>query len=119
MNEQRKAKIAELRKAMANMSDEEKQQLIDRGIVATVEGRALSPRNTVLLYFQFPNPSIVAGYQQWKNAGRQVKKGEHGLMIWVPSVKKGKEVEGKKEEDEMNFYTATVFDISQTEEIEA
>ena len=108
------AKIKALRQQFANLNESEKQALINRGIIATVEGRALSIHNTMLLYLQSngTSPSVVGGYQQWLKAGRQVSKGQHGFMILIPT--------GNKDDDrdiieEVRFLTATVFDISQTE----
>jgi hypothetical protein len=59
-------------------------------------------------------PSVVGGFQQWIKAGKVVKRGEHGMTIWFPIGRKnddGNILEAEK------FYTATVFDVSQVEEI--
>ena len=64
------------------------------------------------------NPlSVVAGFKQWQKHGRVVSKGSKGYLIAVPS--KSKEKEGENEEEaELFFLFKTVFDISQTEELE-
>lgn len=110
-----KAKIKALRLKLANLTPEEKQALTSRGLVATVEGRSLSLHNTLLVYLQSKaTPTVVGGYQQWKRAGKQVQKGEHGMMIWFPV--------GQKDTDTGDialaerYFTATVFDISQVED---
>ena len=40
--------------------------------------------NALLILFQCPSASNVAGYNTWKQLGRQVKKGEKGIMILAP-----------------------------------
>jgi hypothetical protein len=66
---------------------------------------------------QLPTASMVGGFRQWLDKGRAVKKGEHGLMIWIPT--KGKEKptaeEVEQETNRPNFVMGTVFDVSQTE----
>lgn len=116
MTPERKAQIKELREQLANMTPEQRQVLTSRGMVATVEGRALSLHNTLLLYIQSNGrvPTIVGGYQQWRRAGKQVRKGEHGLMIWFPVGEKDKETGDILSAE--RYFTTTVFDISQVEE---
>uniref|UniRef100_A0A6M3LV14 N-terminal domain-containing protein n=1 Tax=viral metagenome TaxID=1070528 RepID=A0A6M3LV14_9ZZZZ len=113
MNEERKAKFSSLAKRLKAMSEDQKIGIVlGRGIV-NVEGKALSLNNMVLLLFQANGtvPTVVGGFKQWKTAGRYVKKGEHGLMIWYPSRNKVEEGEA----EELRFFVGTVFDISQTE----
>src|SRR5262249_5129698 len=50
---------------------------------------ALSAFNSCLVLRQLPNASMVGGFRQWLDKGRAVRKGEHGLMIWLPT--KGKD----------------------------
>ena len=114
MTDEKQARIKALRTKLASLSTDDRQKLASRGIVDTVEGRQLSVHNTILLYLQSNGntPTIVGGYQQWKRAGKQVKRGEHGYIIWFPV--------GNKEDDSIEvtkFYTTTVFDIAQTEAI--
>lgn len=118
MKEERKEKIKKLRQALANLNEEQKQVLIDRGCILTIEGRLLSATNTMLIYLQSNgnNPSVVGGYQQWKKAGKQVKKGEHGMMIFFPVGKKDED--GDFQGNPERFFMGTVFDISQTELIQ-
>jgi len=116
MNAERKAQFGILAKKLKGMTEAQKVNMIlNRGIV-NVKGKALSLHNNCLLLLQAngTTPTVVGGYRQWKVTGRQVQKGQHGLMIWYPSRRK---VEG--EEEKVNFYVGTVFDISQTKEAEA
>lgn len=81
-----------------------------------------SLRNQMLIFMQNPNATGVAGYRAWQAEGRQVRKGEKGIMIFGPAKKKVIEEErnGKMEKRTISFPppVVTVFDISQTEKIE-
>lgn len=116
MTTERKQRIKELRQRLSNLTEKERQTLASRGIIATVEGRTLSLHNTLLVYLQAngQTPTVVGGYQQWLKAGRQVLKGEHGYMIWFPVGSKNEETGDIIHAE--TYFTATVFDISQTEE---
>ena len=120
--EKKKARIQAIRKTLSEMTEEKRTELIEKfGIVVTIEGHPLTAHNTCFLYAQTEKPiTVVGGFQQWRKAGRTVKKGEHSLLIFVPSTKRKdepvpSEVEGS--EDEPFFFTANVFDITQTEPI--
>jgi hypothetical protein len=144
-SEQKAAKAARrerfhaLVKQIAATTDEERAQIVEKtGAVVTCEGRALSPVNTCLLLTQMPNASVVGGFRQWLKAGRCVKKGQHGAMIWVPIARmQNAECKMQNEEEEpdaaagesesahsadatsrsrSHFIIGTVFDISQTAE---
>jgi hypothetical protein len=97
------------------------------GAVLTVEGHALSLGNTMLCLMQHSGVSVVGGFRQWIKQGRAVMKGQHGMMIWVPVNKPDKQGESTPvapdngeahEAMERRFIIGTVFDISQTQEIE-
>lgn len=50
-----------------------------------------SVNNTMLIYMQRPDATLVAGFQKWKNQfERHVKKGEHGITIIAPTPYKKK-----------------------------
>ena len=75
-----------------------------------------SAGNVLLIQLQAPEASRVAGYQRWKQLGRQVKFGEKGIKILVPHVHKQTDQEtGEEERIVRNFGLGTVFDVSQTE----
>lgn len=114
--QEKKEKIIKIRKALSEMSEEQRQAVADKFGIVTVEGHLLTPHNQCFLVAQSEiNFTIVGGFQQWKKTGRIVRKGEHGFLIFVPS--KGKK-EDKPEmisaDEDVHFFTATVFDISQT-----
>jgi hypothetical protein len=75
--------------------------------------------NQILIHMQCPNASRVAGFQTWIRLGRHVKKGEHGIRILAPRIKRGLRLdEATGEEVEKNvryFQSVCVFDVSQTE----
>lgn len=47
---------------------------------------AYSFTNTLLIMTQRPDATRVAGYRAWQALGRQVKKGETGIKIFVPTA---------------------------------
>jgi len=49
--------------------------------------RKYSFTNTMLIFCQNPSATRVAGFHTWKSFGRNVKKGEHGIMIMAPMVR--------------------------------
>lgn len=92
--------------------------------------------NALLILFQFPAATNVAGYGDWKKKfGRQVKAKEHGIKILAPChgrclverEKKdpntgrilygpdGKPLTERRWEDVTRYRVVTVFDVSQTE----
>jgi hypothetical protein len=112
--EAKKAKMKQLAEQFAKMSEAERVELSNQlGSLRTIEGRPLSFKNSALLYFQRKGVSIVGGFQQWKKAGRIVKKGEKALAIFCPATKKTEE--GETSDSPSFFFTGSVFDISQTE----
>lgn len=77
-----------------------------------------SLHNVLLIAMQKPNASYVAGFRTWNELGRFVKKGEKGIMILAPIVRRKAE---NSEDDEKEssritgFRAAYVFDVSQTD----
>ena len=77
-----------------------------------------SLHNVLLIALQKPNASYVAGLRTWNELDRFVKKGEKGIMILAPIVRRKADDEGEREETSRNiagFRAAYVFDISQTD----
>jgi len=75
--------------------------------------------NAILIHEQFPDATVVAGYRQWqKKWNRQVRKGEKGIRILAPLIKKViNEHTGEEEPKLIGYRVVVVFDISQTEQI--
>ena len=78
-----------------------------------------SLRNVMLIASQKPTATHVAGFHAWHKLGRFVKKGEKGILILAPIVRRKIENEQQNEPDEsstaVGFRAAYVFDISQTD----
>jgi hypothetical protein len=47
-----------------------------------------SPNNVLLIAAQRPDATRVAGYRAWAQLGRQVRKGEHGISILAPVLRR-------------------------------
>jgi antirestriction protein ArdC len=78
-----------------------------------------SLRNVMLIASQKPAATHVAGFHAWHKLGRFVKKGEKGILILAPIVRRKDESAEQNETDESStaagFRAAYVFDISQTD----
>lgn len=114
---ERRAKLAALAKQVTAMTPEERANLA-RQSVLTIEGRTLSGKNQILLIMQRASVSVVGGFQQWRAAGRIVRKGEKSLAIWIPTAGR-QSTEEDGESTRPGFRLASVFDIEQTEEMPA
>ena len=82
--------------------------------------------NQILIAVQRPEATRVAGFRTWQSLGRFVKKGEQGISITAPIIRRGasKESTGEGEHLELTakgprrvagFCGATVFDVAQTD----
>ena len=105
------------------MPDAERVTMAGKMGFVSVEGHQFSLANMILLALQSPTGSVFGGFRQWLKHGRAVRKGEHGAMIWVPIGKLADTTEATpateaEESDRTRFIIGTVFDISQTEEVE-
>lgn len=95
-----------------------------------------SVNNTILIYMQRPDATLVAGFTKWKNQfDHHVKKGERGITIIAPTPYKKKVEEAKRDPDTQApvldsdgkevmeereivipmFRPVKVFDVSQTD----
>ncbi|MCL4550140.1 MAG: ArdC family protein [Bacteroidetes bacterium] len=117
LRQEKKEKIIRIRKTLSEMTEEQRQAVANKFGIVTVEGHLLTSHNQCFLVAQSEiSFSIVGGFQQWKKAGRIVRKGEHGFLIFVPSkAKQENNSEMISDDEDVHFFTATVFDISQTE----
>ena len=110
--------LANLEQAIANgESDELKEYL---GFLSRFHNYSFG--NVMLIYMQYPEATFVAGFQKWKTMKRHVKKGERGIRILAPLIrKKQKEESGVESDDDTQaekvitgFRAVSVFDVSQT-----
>src|ERR1700692_1864148 len=104
-------------------------QAIEKLITALNEGRSetltqylaaigrfhrYSLRNVMLIASQKPTATHVAGFHAWHKLGRFVKKGEQGILILAPIVRRKNESKEQTETDEssttVGFRAAYVFD---------
>ncbi len=73
-----------------------------------------SPSNQFLIWFQRPSATWVASYRHWQDEGYQVARGETGIRILAPSVRKRTNSEtGEEERVVVGFVAVSVFDVSQ------
>lgn len=115
--QEKKEKVIHIRKTLSEMSEEQRQAIAEKYGIVTVEGHLLTPHNQCFLVVQSEiNLTVISGFQQWKKAGRVVRKGEHGFLILVPSKTNDTEnAEMVSDDEDVRFFSATIFDISQTE----
>src|ERR1700686_2308917 len=59
-----------------------------------------SLRNVMLIASQKPTATHVAGFHAWHKLGRFVKKGEKGILILAPVIRKRAENNGEADPDE-------------------
>ena len=75
--------------------------------------------NVMLIATQKPTATHVAGFNAWHKLGRFVKKGERGILILAPVVRRKAETSEQTETDEsstaVGFRAVYVFDVSQTD----
>ena len=71
--------------------------------------------NQLLIAMQRPDATYVAGFHAWLKLGRHVNKGEKGIAIMVPHVRKVEQDDGIEERRVSSFGTGHVFDLSQTD----
>ena len=106
----RRDTFRKLARIIGAMSENKRAQLAAQAGITNCEGHPLSVHNCCLAWTQNNLATMVGGYRQWLKLGRQVRRGEHGIMIWIPCKPK-KDSENKK----TFFISGTVFDVSQTE----
>ena len=78
--------------------------------------------NTLAIFTQRPDATLLAGFQQWRKLGRHVLKGEHGIAILAPIVRildptdnLSTTVPDEKVRRCVGFKVVHVFDVAQTD----
>jgi antirestriction protein ArdC len=94
-------------------------EALTRYLGAMAKFRAYSLQNVLLILKQCPNAERVAGYKTWQSLGRQVKKGEKGIMILAPTFRKVEEKKDESDQSEVSrrvagFRAVYVWDEQQT-----
>ncbi len=133
------------------MTKEEAQDLTENGLQALTDDPAqwrqwartyahfprYSVGNVLMIAQQKPDASHVAGFHAWKELGRTVKKGQHGLAIYAPLTSREKKDKDQNQNKDKNknkdkdknsaelepagkkiitgFRLVYVFDVGQTE----
>jgi hypothetical protein len=109
-------------KQIASNAIEQLRQALEAGhserlkeyLAAMARFRRYSWGNVMLIASQKPNATHVAGFHAWHKLGRFVKKGEKGIFILAPIVRKKAESNGETEPDEssvtVGFRAAYVFE---------
>lgn len=99
---------------LARQLDAGKSDLLTRYLDVMSSFHRYSFGNCLLIARQRPNATLVAGFQAWKKKGRCVKKGEKGICILAPMVRKAEDDEDG-EKRVFGFRSVHVFDVEQTE----
>jgi N-terminal domain of anti-restriction factor ArdC len=114
-------------KQIASNAIEQLKQALERGhsetlkeyLTAIARFHRYSWHNIMLIASQKPTATHVAGFHTWQKLGRFVKKGEKGILILAPIIRKkatnADEVESEDSPSAVGFRAAYVFDVSQTE----
>ncbi|AUW92630.1 hypothetical protein BXT84_00575 [Sulfobacillus thermotolerans] len=119
------------------MTSQEAQALVDQGIQQLTENPdqwkqwadtmaqfpKYSPGNALLIMQQRPDATLVMGYRAWQTLDRHVMRGEHGITIIAPMLRRVTDedapepssVPSASQRVIAGFKAATVFDISQTD----
>jgi antirestriction protein ArdC len=75
-----------------------------------------SVRNQLLILFQRPAATRVAGYRAWQSMGRQVREGERGIAVMAPSFRQEPLSDGSEVVRTLvGFRPVFVFDVDQTD----
>ncbi len=129
---QRKALTPEQRRERIRQAHEQLTESVARlmtadGWRAAMERRAWLRRyslsNVMMILHQCPGATDVRPLRQWNAAGRHVRKGEHAIKIWAPSIRKpdpasqpdDTEPGDTAETITVRFILVNVFDVSQTD----
>ncbi len=143
MNERRRhqAETSEQQQQERQEKLSEAMSLLERGIEGILDSEGFanylrtmarfhtySFNNVALIVAQRPEATRVAGYKAWQALGRQVQKGEKGLIVFVPHRKRVRESPDENKEQQpagepdtqtthliTGFGLGRVFDIAQTE----
>ncbi len=99
--------------------NEGRSEMLTQYLAAIGRFHRYSLRNVMLIASQKPAATHVAGFYTWHRLGRFVKKGEKGILILAPIVRRKNESNEQNDTDEsstaVGFRAAYVFDISQTD----
>jgi antirestriction protein ArdC len=95
-----------------------KSEALANYLAAVARFHAYSFQNILMIARQCPDATRVAGFHAWRSLGRYVKKGEKGIAILAPLVRRKQnadEPEASKESRIFGFRAVHVFDVKQTD----
>lgn len=106
--------------ALAEALQQGKSEAITRYLAVMARFHRYSFGNIMLIMFQKPDATHVAGFNTWKGIGRFVKKGEKGIAIMAPMILRRRDDDSASDTDEsrraiVRFKAVHVFDVSQTD----
>ena len=94
-------------------------EALTRYLAAISRFHKYSLHNVMLIVLQKPDATHVAGFHMWRKFGRHVRRGEKGINIFAPILRRKKDSENGRQEDPeetiLGYRPCTVFDVSQTE----
>jgi len=94
-------------------------EALTRYLAAISRFHKYSLHNVMLIVLQKPDATHVAGFHMWRKFGRHVRRGEKGINIFAPMLRRKKDSENgtqeNLEETVLGYRPCTVFDVSQTE----
>lgn len=125
-------KVAEEKlQELAQALEQGRSQVLEDYLAAVARLHKYSFRNLMLITSQCPEAVHVAGFHTWRSMDRTVKKGESGIAILAPLIRRARKEdrptanigartdaqESKTDDssDPMGYRVVYVFDISQTE----
>lgn len=125
-------KVAEEKlQELAQALEQGRSQVLEDYLAAVARLHKYSFRNLMLITSQCPQAAHVAGFHTWRSMDRSVKKGESGIAILAPLIRRASkedrtaanigaraDAQGTKTDDTsdpMGYRVVYVFDISQTE----
>jgi len=114
MDQDKRERMRSIAQKIASLTDDQRTALAQSLPLTTIEGHQLSMHNACMVAMQMQNATVVGGYRQWLKAGRQVRKGEHAICIWVP-CSRAKKSDDDTDQEKPLFILGSVFDISQTD----
>ncbi|KPV45760.1 ArdC-like ssDNA-binding domain-containing protein [Alicyclobacillus ferrooxydans] len=125
MNEKVNEALERLEQGIASLLDTEQWK---RYLMFQSRFHSYSFHNTLLIFVQKPDATMVAGFHRWKELGRFVRKGERGISILAPMFRTKCDDEGmsgiepqpssgeeEKRQILYGFRPVYVFDVAQTD----
>lgn len=70
--------------------------------------------NTMLIWMQRPDATLIAGKKKWEGLGRRINKGERMIWIWAPIIIKVEEDDGTEGTRMIGFKSVPVVAYEQT-----